>query len=206
MMSRKITLVFLAATLIFAVSSCGKKVANNKYLGSLPGLSFNYNEQMQELEQDIKENTDLEKAFKLDKELELLEEEANNELQSIFKESNIEPLPFEYKGDDRFSVQELRLTDAFHDGMRLEATINIDKEMKNKYGGGERHVFTYIRFYDQDNNPIDGWAVLGFSLPYKEEFKPGETYILKGSYNGLSRLTNFSKAVFHLRDEYEQNN
>lgn len=205
-MSRRFTLCFVALLLIFSAAGCGKRVTNNKYLGTLPGLSLIFTEEMEELEQDIKENTELEKAFKLDKELELLEEEANNELQKTFNESSFEPLPYEYKGDDRFSIQELILTDAFHDGIRLEATITIDKEMKNKYGGGERHVFTYIRFYDEQNNPIDGWAVLGYSLPYKEEFKPGESYTLKGSYNGLSRLTNFSKAVFHLRDEYEQNN
>ncbi|MFW5781134.1 MAG: trehalase-like domain-containing protein [Bacteroidota bacterium] len=51
----------------------------------------------------------------------------------------------------------------------------------------------------------EGWAVLAINLPYKEEFKPGQTYTMNGSYRGLSKLVNFSSITVFDRDEYEQN-
>ncbi len=195
---------FVAALLII-LSACGRKVAENQYLGALPGMAANYAEDILEKEAKIKENTDLEKVFKLDKELELLEDEADQELELAFNETQLESLPFEYKGDPRFVIEDIKVSGVTFDAISLEASIRVEEEIKSKYGNSQRHLFSYLKFYDGDNQPLDGWAVLGTNLPYKEEFKVGETYTMKGSYRGLSKLVNFSKITVHNRDEYEQN-
>ncbi len=204
MKPRNFTFSIVAALLII-LSACGKKIADNKYLGSLPGLAANYAENILDKEVKIKENTDLEKVFKLGKELELLEDEADEKLEMAFNEMQPESLPFEYKGDPRFVMEDIKVSGATFDVISLEANIRVKEEINNKYSNPERYLFAYLKFYDSDNNPLEGWAVLAINLPYKEEFKPGQTYTMNGSYRGLSKLVNFSSITVFDRDEYEQN-
>ncbi len=92
-------------TIMFLLAGCGGGTSNNEYLGKLPGIAKKYAEKIDKKKKDLKECTDMQKSFKLHKELELLGDEADKSIAEYMASNPVPKVPFEKRGTVRRSVE-----------------------------------------------------------------------------------------------------
>lgn len=201
--------LFLFALAIVFISSCGGSgsVSSNEYLAKLPGLAQKYHEEITELEKELKENTDMEDDFKLRKELELKEEEAEKAIETYYEEhkAEIKPLPFEEKDDERYSIEEIKVSGATYDQLNIKAKVKVNEELRGKYGSRTKTIFLYLMFYDSKGEPLGEWGVCASSFGNRDGFEIGKSYEMNGIIRGLHNTGDFAKVIAHDREYYNEN-
>ncbi|MCF8234225.1 MAG: hypothetical protein K9G67_10080 [Bacteroidales bacterium] len=190
--------VLISIVLIFAlylVGCGGSSLPDNKYLGSLPGLADKYESEIEELEKKSKESDDLKKAFEYSQKAEKLDEEAEAKADEAFAEMDAPiEIPFEQVAyQDKYDIQQLRITKAYFNGMSVEFDALVKKS--------ETHLFGYLRFVDEEGNEIPGWCVT-MSNRRPEE---GQVAVFKGTYRGLHKLSGLAKVKAMSREYYNEN-
>lgn len=203
-------LIITVVIVTFLLSSCGGGgVSTNEHLSSLPGMAKKYSEKIDNLEKEIKENTDQEKAFKLYKEKKLLKEEAEKAIEEYLTKNPITDVPFEQKADYQFKINKVRVERASFYTINYIATVTITVDILNDYGnppGFKKHFFAYVIAVDKEGKSLTRKpGVLGNDWG-KGPFKANMEVEIKGSLNGPMDMVDFEKLVFISREDYEEAN
>jgi hypothetical protein len=204
---KKIGLATISLSIIFLLTNCGGGTSTNEYLGKLPGIAKKYNEKIDKKEKELKECTDMGKAFKLDNEVKSLEDEADKAIEEYLVNNPLIALPFEQKADYPFTIQEVSVNTKYSSSisrLKLITKVKIDQDIKSKYGGFEKTIFAYVIAVDKEGNSLikrPGVFSSGFG---KQEFKKGMEVELSGSIDGVMNLGKFDKFEFISREEYNK--
>ena len=197
-------IAFLTVLSTFLFVGCGgggEKIVANEYLGDLPSIAKNYTDKMEAKEQELKVNTDFEKAFKLAKEEELLEEEAESSIKDYIANNPINNLPFEQKGDDPFTITDVSVSQKYNSTPKilgLIAKVTLTKDVS-------KTMFLYIKAVDKEGNQINKrMGVLATGMFSKKSFGVNKEVELIGGIERTADLVNFEKFVFVSREEYNK--
>ncbi len=202
---RKIKTHLRLPLILLFISCGGTQNKNNKYFGELPSLSSKFEKQLNQLKKEIKETTDLEEAFKLDKEFKKLKETAKIEIE-IYTNSFLFPeIPFENLESDPFSVFELHVNGTNKNRVNLKGRVKIEEDLKNQYGGYQKSFFAYIKAVDQKGNLIGNPTVMASDMSNRGPFKAGAEVDVFGSIGPLCEFEDFDKIIFITKEEYQQN-
>ena len=76
--TKSLIFLFSGIILVFLLSGCkSSSTSTNQHLGKLPGIAKKYKDEIGNKKKELQACTDLEKAFKLDKEAKILAKEGN---------------------------------------------------------------------------------------------------------------------------------
>jgi hypothetical protein len=205
---KHLKLIILLGLSSIYLSSCGGgsgQTVKNEFLGEIPSIEKNYSTKLQEKEKAIKECTDMDKAFKLDKETELLKEEWENKIQESLETNPLnKSLPFENLEDASFTVNEITVDNASKGNVTLKFSVNIDEDIKSEYGNLKKRLSVYFKALDKDGKDIEDSKTVAISFD-REAMKAGKTITVSGTWQtkGLKNMENFAKVKIIPKEEYE---
>lgn len=174
-------------------------------MGELPSMSAAFEKHLGQLEKELKETTDLEEAFKLDKEYKNLKETAKKEIEAYTKTFAFPGIPFENLESDPFSVLELHVNSTNKSRVNLKGRVKVKEDLKNQYGGYQKSFFAYIKAVDQKGNTIGQPTVMASDMSNRGPFEEGTEVDLFGSIGPLSAFEDFNQIIFITKEEYQQN-
>ena len=193
-------IAFLTVLSTFLFVGCGRggeKIVTNEYLGDLPSIAKNYTDKMETKEQELKVNTDFEKAFTLAKEGELLEDEAEKTIEEHLIQNPIHNIPFQIKGDYPFTINDISVIRSSDSRIEFKADVAMTKDVPKK-------IFVYIKAIDKEGNQLTRKnGVMGEISFKKRSFKANEAVAFSGSLDGPADMVNFDKLVFISKEEYK---
>lgn len=197
-------LLFLST---IVMTSCGgADVKENEYLGELPSIVKNYESEIDEKKKEAKESTDMEKAFELEKEKDLLDDEMDQAIEDYVNENpeliNKE-LPFETLPDNKYTVNKVTVSQV-STRLNLLFSLTINEDIKNKYGGIEKFLFIYFKAVDSNGETIPETISVATSFGTRDPLVAGAEYDVSGSLL-VEHLEDFSKIVQITKEEYEEN-
>ncbi len=200
-----LTMTICLVSLLF--TSCGGRgsdsISTNEHLGDLPSIAKNYITKIEAKEEAIKQNTNMDKAFKLDKELNILKDEAENSVKDYIANNPINNLPFEQKGDDPFTITDISVSQKYNSTpniLGLIAKVTITKDVS-------KTMFLFIKAIDKEGNQINKKiGVLATGMFSKKSFEVNKEVELIGGIERTADLVNFEKFVFVSREEYNKTN
>jgi hypothetical protein len=182
-------------TIMFLLAGCGGGTINNEYLGKLPGIAKKYAEKIDEKKKNLKECTDMQKSFELNREIELLGDEADKSIAEYMASNPIPDVPFEQKADYQFKIKELSIENASDSRIHLKAKVTITEDIKSKWGGFEKNFFAFVQAVDKEGKSLTRQH--GVMMNYsKGPFKAGMEVEMSGSIDGPADLVTFEKMVF----------
>jgi len=202
-------IALLAAILI---SSCGGSGAgfsssSNEYLNYLPSIAKDYTQKIEDKEKAIHENTSLDNAFKLEKELDLLKEE----WAAKIKESNTanpltKPLPFDALPDMPYTINKIRIDNdkVYKANITMVFDVIINKDIKNTYGSFEKSMFVYYTALDKKGDEIPRTASVAAAYSNRAELKAGVNLNLSAQLSPLANLEDFAKIKIITKEEYDE--
>ena len=198
---KKIGLTTIGLSIIFLLANCGGGTSTNEYLGKLPGIARKYSEKIDKKEKEIKSCTDMAKAFKLDKEKNELEDEADKAVKECLTNNPLTALPYEQKADYPFTIQDVSVNTKNSSSifrLQLIMKVKIDEDIKHTT------LFAYINAVDKEGNPLlkkPGVFSSGFR---NQDFTKGQEVEFTGSIDGVKDLEKFEKFIFISREEYNK--
>ena len=151
---KRIVLAIICLSVVILLENCGGEsgvTTSNKYLGKLPGIAKKYTEKIDKIEEDIKECTDMTKAVKLDKERDLLDDEADKAVKEYLANNPLNALPFEQKADYPFTIKEVSVNLKYSSSisrLQLITKVKIDEDIKHTT------LFAYIIAVDKEGNSL----------------------------------------------------
>lgn len=181
--------------------SCYHSTRENKYLGKLPSISAKYQKEIKFLQQQVKDASESEEAFKYSQKLRKKREEANSAIFDYFNTFQFPTLLFQNLEGNSFEALEIAVTDASLSKIYLEAKVRI-LDVKNE---NLKSFFCYIKLLDQHDKMIGNPMVLASKLGNTMSFQKGSIIILHGTYGNLEDLEDFGKIVFISQEEYKEN-
>lgn len=208
---QKIGLTIIGISVILLLADCGDGSgggsSSNKYLGKLPGIAKDYVDQIDGLKKDLKESTDREESFSLDKEIDLLEEEGENTIIEYLASNPIKNLPFEQKADYGFTIKEVSVHPKYSSSasrLQLIAKVTFNEDLLNEYGGFTSNFFAYVIAVDKEGNSLTRKHGVMMNYNIKGPFKANMEAEAYGSLDGPADLVNFEKFVFVSKEELEK--
>lgn len=198
---KKTGLAIISLSIIFLLANCGGGTSSNEYLGKLPGIAKKYTEKIDKKEKELKECTDMGKAFKLDNEVKSLEDEADKAIEECLANNPLNALPFEQKADYPFTIQEVSVNTTNSSSisrLQLILKVNIDEDIKYTI------LFAYINAVDKEGNSLikrPGVFSSGFR---NQDFTKGMEYEFTGSIDDVKNLGKFEKFIFISSEEYNK--
>ncbi|MCK5856646.1 MAG: hypothetical protein KAG64_04105 [Bacteroidales bacterium] len=205
---KKINSLFvLSLGVALVLSSCGgASMKDNTYLGQLPSISNKYQDMGDEYKEKAKKATDMDDAFKYDKEYKLAKEEGKKVVKEYLEANKLDtPIPFEEYSDSRFTIVSLSVDGASVKRVNFVATVKMKEDVKNKYGGFEKYIFAYLKAVDSEGNAIGKPSVLASPMGGKvPKFEKDVEVEVKGSLSNLREFEDFDKVVFISKGEYEK--
>ena len=210
-MKKIVVTIICLSSVIFLVnrSSGGSLTTSNEYLGKLPGIAKEYMEKLDKKEQELYGCTNMEKAYKLEEELELLEEEAGEALEEYLTSNPITNIPFEQEADYKFTINEVWVEGMVEFGIVLIAKVTITEDVLDEWGTSfADDIWAYIKAVDKEGNPLE--YVIMASYNTRGPFKANMVVEMDGEcgycLDELANLCNFEKLVFISKEEYFKNN
>jgi hypothetical protein len=204
MKSQNLLLVFIIGIGILITSCGGGSLAENKYLGKLPAIAKKYQTEISELKEKAKQATDMDDAFKYNKEYKLKKEEADKAFDDYMATAEFaNQIIFDNNPDYKFEVVEIIIDGASRTRVNLKAKVKINEDIKNEYGGNKKYFFAYFKALDKEGNMIGRPSVMSSSLGGGGPYVAGMETELSGSLEGLSELIGFEKIVFISKEEYK---
>lgn len=201
-MKNKILTLFFVSLIALFLSNCGGGGTNNEYLGKIPSLTKQYYNEIEEKEKDLKKCTDMNDAFKLGKELKLLEEEEKTKMKEYVSANSFnKPLPFKALDSSAYTIKKITINNASNLNIKFSVTINED--IKNKWGGIEKNLFLYYKALDSQGKDIENSKTVAANFARKE-LKAGLEYEVFGSWstNAIINMEDFAKVVQITKEEY----
>lgn len=206
---KKVLAVFISVCLLISIhTGCGSEpeMVTNPYLGEIPSLESHYAEKIADKEAEIKANKDLEKAFKLGKELEELQDERKRKIEA-YVEANplIKPLPFQALPDMPYTIIDIKVNRVAAGNLNLKFTMNIDEDLKNQYGSPEKMLFIYFKAVDSRGNDIPNSITVATNAR-TTPLTAGSVYEAFGTWQSksLRHMADFAKVVEVTREEYDR--
>ncbi len=206
---RHLAVVALAVILTSAVClvGCGSESGGGGggLLGKLPSIAKKTMQQMegaQKAMEKAEQKMDVNAYGKAEEKVKEIEKKAEAEAKSAIEATKGIEIPFEQEADkDKFLIKNIKVTGAnfWDDGSRMDIEATFEAVADNKRGT----LFAYLRFIDKDGKEIEGWAILMTMASRNKPIKSGETYTMKGSYDGIERLANVGKVVAKTREEWD---
>jgi hypothetical protein len=170
-----------------AAASSGEQL-----FGKLPDIVMKYREKIDDKQAQIKKNKDLDRAFRLSKEMDELKEEADKTVGDYISDLGT-PLtvPLVQEGNTEFyKITELRVESAKLKNAIVKSTVQI---LKEPFPG----TMVYIQLFDGDQ-PTGKWILLmGRGVK-----KAGESYEFSGGTNPAN-FAGVTKAVVKTEDDYK---
>jgi len=198
----------LSITLLFFLNSCGNNASSieNEYLGKLPSLEKQYFNEMEEKEKEVKECTDMEDAFTLTKELELLKEELQNNINEYSEANPIaNSLPFRALPETQYTIKDVVVNKASAGNLNIKFLLTINEDIKNKYGGIVKNFFIYFKAQDSKGNDISKTITVAANFK-NQKMTAGLEHEVFGSWQNKAtrNMEDFSKIVEIDRAEYDK--
>ncbi|HPT14679.1 MAG TPA: hypothetical protein PK796_07830 [Bacteroidales bacterium] len=201
-----LSIAIFFAMLITGCGGAGSSSVNNEILNKLPSIAKDYDGRIKAKEKEINECTDMEKVFKLEKEVKLLKEEWETKI----KESNAsnpvnKSVPYDALADAPFQVSQVTIDPAkvYKSNVTLVFDVSIPTDIKNEYGMIEKNLFIYYLALDKSGNEIPGVVSVAASTN-RVELKSGTKPVVTGQLGPLSKLENFARLKLISREEYDQ--
>lgn len=202
-MKKNYLFLIVIAILACFMASCGgnseKKTKSNGLLGDVPSIMNDYQGKIDEKEKAVKECTDLEKAFKLGKELELLEDEYKAKMTEYVAGANLckTEVPFEPVTNEAFTASKAIIDTILPNGhVNFAFTAKINETFKP-----QRYTpFLYFKFKDSQGNDIPEAKTV--ASKFRFDATPGLEIILTGGMKA-DKIVNFAKIVEITKEEYE---
>jgi hypothetical protein len=202
---KSVSLILSVITLTLLFSSCGGSgSSSNEFLGKLPGIAKKYNDKIEKKEKDKKETTSMEKAFKLKKQIDELEDDAEKEIEDYLAGDPIANVPFDQEGAGyQYTIKDISVDRSSESRITFKANIVVNEDIKSKYGNKKKDCFAYLIAVDKDGNSLIKRP--GVMMSHNNDgFMKGTEAELKGSIDGPADLVNFAKLKFLSREEYDK--
>jgi|LZCG01.1.fsa_nt_gb hypothetical protein len=198
----------LIFTIVFLVScNGGSSTKSNEFLGELPSLEKKYADQLDEKEKEIKECTDLEKAFKLDKEKKLLKEEKEKAIAEYVAAHPLnKDLPFQPLPDTKYTINKVVVNKASSGNLNIKFLITVNEDIKSEYGSIKTNLFIYFKAVDSEGNYIPNSTTVATNFS-KTQLVAGAEYEAFGSWQNKAtrNMEDFAKVVEITKEEYDKN-
>lgn len=204
------TFSFITAFAIsIALVSCGgggASMKTNEFLGELPSLEKKYYSEIKEKEKKAEECTDMEEAFKLSKEAELLEKEKKQKIEEYIAANPLtKPVPFEALEGTRYTINGLVINKAQSGNLNLKLSMKINEDIKNEYGGIEKSLFIYYKAVDSRGIDIPDSKTVATNFK-RIKLTTGTDYEAFGSWKSseIMKMEDFAKVVEITKEEYDK--
>jgi hypothetical protein len=180
------------------------KTSKNEFLGEIPSLQKYYDKKVDDKKKELKECTDMNKAFKLDKEEQLLEQEWETRIAECMKANPLSTaLPFEPLKDQPFPVNKISVSLVNRHGFQIKLSIKFDKDIKI----GNNDLCVYYIALDKAGKEIPGTKLQSWvNQGLQNEFKAGTEIEATGCWTiaALSNMEDFAKIKFITKDAYDK--
>ena len=192
--------------LLFLLSGCGGglKTSKNEFLGEIPSIQRYYYDKTEEKDRELKACTDMEKAFKLDKEKQLLKDEWDSKITERMKTNPLTtPLPFEPLKDQSWTITGISVNLVNTMGFECKIAMRILTDIRFEY----KDLFLYYKAVDKDGKDIPDTKVRALvRQELGKDLKAGTEMETVGCWtiHGMVNLENFSKVRFITQEEYER--
>ncbi len=203
-----LSLMLSGLMVIYFLSGCGGggSASTNISLGKLPGIAKKYSDKIDKKKKDLDECTDMEKAFKLDKEIKSLKKESDEAISEYLLNNPIGDIPFEQKAEYPFTIERVFVNTEYESSshyLQLKVKIKVNEDILNKYGGFEKTIFAYANPVDSEGTSLSKKSDVFSSGFGSQEFKKDMDFELMGGIQHLQNLENFDKLIFVSREEYD---
>lgn len=196
----------ISSMLIFLLTSCGGgvKTTNNEFLGEIPSIQKYYSAKVEEKTRELKACTDMNKAFKLDKEEQLLEQEWETKISDCMKANPLTALlPFEQPKDPQFPVTKIAVSTVNRHGFQIRLSVKFDKDIKFEY----KDLCVYYVAVGKDGKDIQGSKLQSYiNQGQMKDIKAGTETETTGcwTHSALSNMEDFAKIRFVSKEEYDK--
>ncbi|MBI9064356.1 MAG: hypothetical protein JEZ14_20390 [Marinilabiliaceae bacterium] len=193
-------LLIVIPVIVLHACSGGVATKNNEFLGEIPALNKGYLLKMEAKEKAIEQCTDLEVAFKLEKEKKLLQKEHANRMEQYICSSSLcgQKVPYQSIEHDLFSTQGVVLDTIYSSG-----NVQFLFTLKAKDGIKSHRCtpFIYFKATDKEGNSIVN--ATSVATPYRINIEPGLEFTAKGILEAYT-LEDFAKIIEITEDEYKK--
>jgi hypothetical protein len=197
----------ISSSLIIFLTSCGggMKTSKNEFLGEIPSIQKYYHTKIDEKDKELKACTDMNKAFKLDKEAELLKQEWDAKIAESLKANPLSAaLPFEPLKGQPYTINKITFSNVNSMGFGIKLSIKVDTDIKFD----NKDIFLYYLAVDKDGKEIQGTKSRSFiRQDYGKDLKAGTEIEATGSWptKAICNMEDFTKIKFVTQDEYDKN-
>jgi hypothetical protein len=206
-MKTKINVIMaISSLLIFLTTSCGggMKTTKNEFLGEIPSIQKYYSAKVQEKSKELKACTDMNKAFKLDKEEQNLEQEWETKISDCMKANPLTAaIPFEQPKDQLYPVTRINVSVVNRHGFQIKLAIKFDKDIKFEF----KDFCLYYVGVGKDGKDIPSSKLRSFiNQGQTNDIKAGTETETTGcwTHTALSDMEDFAKIRFVSKDEYDK--
>jgi len=189
-------ITFVSFLMFLNCGGGGDSIVTNVHLGDLPGIAKNYADKLEAKEQELKVNTDLEKAFTLTKEGELIEEEAEKTIEEHLANNPIVNIPYVVESEYPFTINDISVTNSSD----TRINFNVKAVMTEDVG---KNLFVYIKATDKEGNQLTKKNGVMMEKAARRSLKANEEVDFVGSLDGPADLVNFDKLVFISKETYK---
>lgn len=193
--------VFLGICIVaLTFVNCNQKTQakNNTYLGELPSIDKSYNLKEEEKEKALEECTDMEKAFKLSKENELLKKEHKTKVKDYIKKLSYKnkEIPFETINNEIFTTNQVIIDTIYGNGrvlfkFKLTTNNNVKKQRFTP--------FVYFKALNANGEEISGTKTVAAGS--RTSIQPNLELTAKGILEAYL-LEDFAKIKLITSEEY----
>ncbi len=207
---QKTLLTITGISVLLLLAYCGDSGsggASNEYLGNLPGIAKEYVDEIDGLKKDLKESTDMEESFSLDKEIDLLEDESDKAIEEYLAGNPITNIPFEQQGDYQFTVTEVSVHPEYSSSasrLQFIAKLTVTEDIKGEYGNFTSDIFAYIKAVDKEGKSLTKRYGVMMNYNVRGPFKANMDVEMAGSLDGPADMVTFEKLVFVSKEEYDK--
>jgi hypothetical protein len=196
----------ISSSLTLLLTSCGggMKTSKNEFLGEIPSIQKYYHAKIDEKDKELKACTDMNKAFKLDKEAELLKQEWDAKIAESLKTNPLTaPIPFEPLKDQSYTIDKISFSNVNSMGFGIKLSIKVDTEIKFD----NKDIFLYYIAIDKDGKEIQGTKTRSLiRQDYGKDLKAGTEVETSGSWptKAICNMEDFAKIKFITKDEFDK--
>ncbi len=191
----------------FVIMACGtKEIASNEYFGLLPGIALNWQIETYALNEELDSCTDRDKSFTLQREIEMLEQETDDEVAEYWASNpSLPDIPFELATDYPFVIENIRVYQprSDHHGICFKANVTITEDILNEWGNPSGTVFAYIKAVDAEDNLLNSYHSYGKLRCTEGPFVTGMEVEMTCFLNYPGALLDFDKLILVSEEEYD---
>ncbi len=207
------TLIIYSTLLIISVIlliNCSSSIndtpvfVNNKYLNYLPSIAKKYTRTCKEKEKELNNCVEINEAYRLDKELKLLEREWGTKISESNKTNPFTTaLPFKTLPSINYTINQITVIrdKVYKTCIIIKFDITITKDIKNAYDGFQKNLFIYYKTVDNKGKEIPKTTSIATNYN-RDNLKSGFTFSILGQLGPLAQLENFAKINLVTQEEY----